>query len=253
MDYRESVCRIEAKGHNGHTVISDRFYTSPFKVMNPFSNGKKAEIVIMTASAGVLANDHYVQNYQVKENGDLKITGQGYTKVFNTRNDCCTQRINLKATGKSTLRYMQKPVIPFRGSTYYCNTTAEIDADSRLVFQDIVACGRVGYGERFQMRQYRSRLEVWKEGKLIFLDNCLLDPNRYDYTSVGFFDKYTHMGMMYIYLPSGLGELKENFRTLPFAGRFGITNAREGILVRALADQGDDIERLFIEMNRMVE
>jgi urease accessory protein len=51
---------------NGKTVMSDCFFTSPFKVAKPFyrDNGY-TEIMVMCASPGILASDKYNMRFDL--------------------------------------------------------------------------------------------------------------------------------------------------------------------------------------------
>ncbi|MGE4354487.1 MAG: urease accessory protein UreD [Oscillospiraceae bacterium] len=241
----ESKCCLSAGVRYGRTVLSDCYCSAPFKVMRPFYDGAQTKVIIMTASAGILAGDHYDLRFAIGPGADVVITGQGYTKVFRTDEDSCRQEIAFSVAEGGALRYLPHPVIPFAGSDFSGAARADLVRDCVFVYSDIVSCGRVFSGELFQMKRYRSRLQVYLDGELVFLDNCLLTPASMDYRSIGFFDTYSHMGTLYLYTPRKRQPLLERIRDLPFAGRFGATCAKEGILIRALADSGEEIDRFF--------
>ena len=73
---------ICAENKNGRTVITDSFFSSPIKIAKPFYYPDHTEIMMMTASAGMLDGDIYEIEIIVKENASLKFTGQSFTKIF---------------------------------------------------------------------------------------------------------------------------------------------------------------------------
>ena len=45
---------------------------------------------------------------------------------------------------------------------------------------DIINCGRVGYGEKFKYKYYKSYLEVECNDKLVYVDNTNYNPKEMD-------------------------------------------------------------------------
>lgn len=239
------VCHLTAAAQNGRTVLRENYCTAPFKVMRPFREGNRTKAVLMTASAGILSGDRQELRFTVGDGADLTVTGQGYTKLFCCENEPSGQCITASVAPGGALRYLPRPVTPFGGSDFSGRAEVSLTAGSRLVWSEIVSAGRIGMGERFRMKRYHSRLLVKREGVPVFLDHCLLTPERTDYSSAGFFDGYSHMGMLYLFGGADETALLSAIRALPFAGRMGASRAREGIVVRALADRGERIESLF--------
>lgn len=248
----ESKCYIQAELKNGRTVLKDTYYTAPFKIMRPFMEGSRSKVIVMTASAGILADDRYDLKYEVGEGADLVITGQGYTKIFNTESSYSQQCLTVEVAKNGRMAYLPYPAIPFTGSDYRSTIHASLNEESTFICSDIVACGRSMSGERFGMKCYQSRMKVYVGEELVFLDNCMLRPEKIHYASIGFFDIHSHMGTLYIYIPGDPHPLIEKIRDLPFTGRSGTSMARRGVIVRALADSGDEIHDFFMRISEIV-
>lgn len=244
MKREESKCWLTAEVQNGRTVLSECYCTAPFKVMRPFYEQNRAKVILMTASAGILAGDQYDVRISVGTGADLTVTGQGYTKLFRSEHNPSCQKTTITVHSGAVLHYLPCPVIPFGGSQFSSQTEVLLAPDCRFVWSDILSCGRVGMGERFAMQQYHSRLVIRAAQTPVFLDHCLITPEQMDYTSVGFFDGYSHMGTLYLYGGDERACL-EAIRSLPFCGKKGASCAREGIVVRALANRGEQIEAFF--------
>lgn len=244
MMREEGKCWLTAQAQNGRTILSECYCTSPFKVMRPFYEQNRAKVILMTASAGILAGDQYDMRFSVGRGADLTVTGQGYTKLFRCKHAPSHQQTTITVHSGAVLHYLPCPIIPFGGSQFSSQTEVFLSPNCHFVWSDILSCGRVGMGERFAMRQYHSRLVVRVKQTPVFLDHCLITPEEIDYTSVGFFDGYSHMGTLYLYGGDESAYLKA-IRNLPFCGKKGASRAREGIVVRALANRGEQIETFF--------
>ncbi len=233
---------IKAKNSGGRTVISECDFTSPLKIAKPFYRDDCTEVMMMTASAGMLEGDLYNIGIDISENASLKFTGQSYTKLFKSDKTGSAQIVCINVERGGQLFYFPRPVIPFAGSVYSSETEIHLDAGSRFAMCDIISSGRTAMNERFLFIEYRSRTSVYVDGKLVFLDNLRLAPSEINLSGIGFFENYSHMGMMYTY---GHGE--------PFipesAGiETAISKANEGFCIRAAADSADTVYKLFSEL-----
>ena len=229
---------IRAEKCGGATVISDSSFTAPIKIAKPFYRDNYTEIMMMTASAGLLEGDCYDTEIIAAEISCLKFTGQSYTKIFKADKTGAVQNTAITVNSGAKMFYMPCPVIPFADSVYSACTNIHLASDCRFAMCDIVSCGRAAMNEKFLFRRYRSRTSVYVDGRMVFLDNVLFLPDEADLSATGFFEGYTHAGMIYIY-GFGIDSLPE-INGLEAA----VTRAEAGICIRAAADSADDIARL---------
>jgi len=231
------------------TEIEDAFYTSPYKVMHPFHNGKHSDIMMMAASAGLLGGDHFSLQLDFKEGCDVTFLSQSYEKVFNTDGKIASKEISINVGPEAHVSYMPYPAIPFAGSNYQSNAVIKIDPSATFLYADIFTCGRTGMGEFFAMEKFQSKSRFYVGEHLAFADHTLIDPKKFDYTKIGFWGNYTHNGMFFAYSPEKemLIQLKEKVREMgkSFDGIVGISNVEKGMVLRALSMRGENIWTLF--------
>lgn len=213
---------ICAENKNGRTVITDSFFSSPIKIAKPFYRKDHTEIMMMTASAGMLDGDEYDIEIIVKSGAALKFTGQSFTKIFKSgEKGGASQKVKITVENGGKLYYFPQPVIPFTDSIFDCRTEVYLESGSSFVMQDIFSVGRTAMNEYLAFTKYRSRTAVYVDEKLVFLDNVKLVPKDTDFSEIGFFEGYTHSGMMYAYnmnaVPAAIGTASHKgkvFRTL---------------------------------------
>lgn len=234
---------IKAENHGGRTVISDCKFTSPLKIAKPFYGDNCTEVMIMTASAGMLEGDIYDIGINVGENASLKFMGQSYTKLFKSDKNGSAQKVSINVENGGRLLYFPRPVIPFAESVYSAETEIHLDGNSRFAMCDIISCGRTAMDERFLFKSYRSRTLVYVDEKLVFLDNMRLVPSEINLFGIGFFENYSHIGMMYAYGYNSLPELSEVSKI-----EAAVSKASEGFCIRAAANSADTIYKLFSEL-----
>jgi urease accessory protein len=224
--------------------MSDCFFTSPFKVAKPFyrDNGY-TEIMVMCASPGILAGDHYDIRLDVADNTKTIISEQSYRKLYNTGDGFSRQDTRIKAGENAALCYVPYPVIPFAKSRFHSRTDIELRPSSKLIFGEIFTCGRDGMGERFAFSEFSSRTAVYVDGKPVFLDNSLLLGKaallggEADFAGLGFFEGYSCQGVFFLY---GFDNV-----SLPECGGIeaAVSRSLAGFTIRALAGSANSLYR----------
>ncbi len=219
---------------NGQTWLSECSFTQPFKVCKPFYNKDKTQIMVMTATAGIMKDDFYNIRVHAGAGTKTEFTNQSYTKIFNTRDGFARQEQDILLEDNAELVWMMKPVIPFADSSFKSNTRILLGENSKLFYTDITGCGRVGMGEKFAFRQYHSRTVVWnKKGRMVFLDNLYLEPKKWKLEGMGGFEGKTHIGMIYLY-----GYEKPRLMKSEDV-EATVTQAYEGYMVRLMGNGGE--------------
>lgn len=252
----ESRLHLATGFKGGRTVIEDMYFTPPYKIMSPFMDGAHMDVMLMSASAGMLGGDSFTFDFEFGEKSDVTILSQSYEKVFQAKNGVTKKNVRINAAARANIKYRPFPVIPFAGCDFEGNNTIKLAESARLIYIDVFSCGRVGMGEVFRMKRYRSITRVYVEDMLVFADHNLVLPNRFQYDKMGMWDKYTHSGLMYLYIPDKKeeGEVLAQIRSLSENTNcaVGASLALRGIAVRALAMSGDKIWRLFEKISDAV-
>lgn len=237
-----STLYLKSEYRNGRTVLSDVDFTAPIKIAKPFYHNEYTEAMIMTASAGILEGDYFEIRIDAENNSKLRITGQSYTKLFAATQNGAAQNTVINVMENAELYYFPTPVIPFGSSIFRNNTEIYLCKTSRFAMLDVISCGRKAMNEVFAFKAYRSKITVYLDNKPVFIDNQILIPDEMDLFSIGFFEKYTHTGMLYIYgfKLDGLPE-SDNVEA-------GFSRAKEGICIRILGNSSDEIVRYANEI-----
>lgn len=193
--YRTCTLNAEASLKDGKTILSDKFYTQPFKLMKPFHIKKDMMTVMMqSASAGILRGDEQEMSFICNEGAKMEITAQSYEKLHKMNGGAATRNTTIKVAKNAFLKYFPLPTIPFADSGFYSTITADLEDDSaELVLMEVLSGGRIAYGEAFQYNFYNSHIKVRKAGKLIYNDNAQFCPGEADMENLGMYEGFTHM------------------------------------------------------------
>ena len=239
---------LRAENKNGKTIISDCFFTSPYKLAKPFYNEGEfsqdayTEIMVMCASPGVLSGDTYNMRFDFSENTKTIITEQSYRKLYNT-NKISKQDTVIQLGENASLYYIPYPVIPFAGSRFNSKTEIKLRQSSRLIYGDIMSCGRQGMGEQFAFKELTSRTAVYIDECLNFLDNNYMinddSEHSMDFSGMGFFEAYSCQGVFVLY---GFNDFSLESISVPVGLEAAVSkSSSDGLTVRMLGNSANEL------------
>lgn len=183
MEYRENK-----------TILSDVFFTAPFKIMKPFYDRDYMQIMQISVSAGIMQGDEQDIKITALENSKSEILSQAYEKIHKMENGYAQRRININIDKNSELIYNPLPVIPFKNSAFKNVISVNLaDNSSKFILNEILTCGRVYSGEKFEYKYYNSKVCVREKNKLVFMDNSRYSPNRTNMSDIGVYEGFTHL------------------------------------------------------------
>ena len=82
-----SELKIESEFRDGKTIVSDSFFTPPFKIMLPLyqkdklTNKQVMRLLLLMASPGIMEGDVQKFQFDLKEGSDVEYFTQSYEKV----------------------------------------------------------------------------------------------------------------------------------------------------------------------------
>lgn len=204
---RPSVLHLTTKYDGQKTVVDEVYFTSPLKVLPPiYLPDHTAQVLVLAASAGILAGDTQEISLHVGKESRLELTGQSYEKIHPMPTGKASRSCEVVVEKDAFLKYNPLPVIPFADSSFESTMTFHLQDDSaRLILVDILACGRAARQERFAYRSYHSLVEIYTKGQLVFRDNTCYFPGEMEMEKVGMFEGYSHFANM-VLCNCGLGE-----------------------------------------------
>jgi len=190
-----SKLQIRAGKTHDNTVLKDVYFTSPFKVMEPFKEKDGSiRVMILSASAGIMEGDRQEISVFVEKGAELELLSQSYEKIHKMKNGCAKRKSDIVVEEKACFCYQPQPCIPFRDSAFENHTTVRLkDRSSKFYFNEILTCGRYAKEERFDYRFYHSIVEIYRESRLIYRDNTRYEPEKFDMEEIGMYESFSHL------------------------------------------------------------
>lgn len=238
-----SDIKINAEREGELTLLKDSHHNAPYKVIHYGSRHlhKHLELILMSASPGIMDEDEINIEVDVHEGAHLKLFTQSFGKLHPMVKGAVQNTVvNIKKDG--VFKYIPHPVTPFSKSKFKTNNDIHLDESATLIWGDILASGRIHSGESFEFTSFHSVTRVFNKKKLVLLDNQLITPATQPVSSILFYEGYTHQATLIVVSPFAK-ELKSELDEI-LVGQyeqitFGFTEcAPNAVMLRALGTDG---------------
>lgn len=245
-----SELQISTAARNNKTYLQHCYFTRPFKVADiSGQHTPELHLTLMSASPGILDGDEYDMKVNVAAGTRLHLYTQSYQRIFQMKSGA-KQSCSVHVGAGSSLIYMPHPSVPHENAVFTAVNKIQLEQDSRLLWGEIITCGRKLSGEIFRCHHFQSTTEVRYEGKLVFKDVTLLEPAQIPAGEMGQWEGYTHQASLYWQdLAADMEEMAGAVYDLLSAEtgiRGGVSRTAAGaLLVRVLGQGGEQLYQLF--------
>jgi urease accessory protein len=241
---------MAAKVKNGRTVLHECYYDGALKVSRPvYLADDHPTFYLMHIGGGYVGGDVYNYSFTLEEGAKLSLTTQSAAKVYKTLATPAKQEMNITLKKDSFLSLVQDPLILYEHARYVQTATIHLEQGASLLMTDILTPGWSESGELFTYDSIRSKVKVYREGRLMVLDHLYLNMKE-QLSSVLLMEGYTHFGSL-LFLHDGLDAemmrlLEEAAQPYEQEARIGVSvSAAGGAVVRVLANRTQVIEAIF--------
>jgi urease accessory protein len=245
-----SELQIAAGERQGITYLQHSYFTRPFKLADISGKGNAVlHLVMMTASPGILDGDSYKISLELVPGANVHLYTQSYQRIFNMQQGA-SQQVLVKMGDGSSLCYLPHPSVPHEQSVFEGYNKIEIGKDCQLMWGEIITCGRKLSGEVFKCSLFQSITEVYRDGKLLFKDVTVLQPEQIPANATGQWEEYTHQAALLWHDEMRGMTLMSDLINDILSEEKGITagvsqTASGALLVRILGQGGEQLYSLF--------
>jgi urease accessory protein len=237
----------------GRSVALSQYHRGALRLLRPhyLDDSGQACYTMVNPGGAYLGGDLYTIDVAVDDGARLLLTTQSATKVYRTPGSCAEQRMDVRLGPGSSLEYVPDQLIAYRGASYRQSTRIDMDLSASLLLAEVVTPGWSPEGAGFRYDSIRMRTDIRRGGRLLAIDNVLLDPAAGgDVTGLGFMEGHSHLGSMLVVDPRVDAALLDEVHALlaPYESvtRTGLTGLNgPGFAVRSLASDTAVLNALF--------
>ncbi|WP_445577406.1 Urease accessory protein UreD [Pseudomonas sp. E141] len=123
--------------------------------------------IIVHPPGGIAGGDRLDIAAHVGPAAWAQLTSPGAAKWYRAASPAY-QQLNLSVAAGATLEWLPQETIVFSAAQAELNTSIDLQGDGRLFYWDMVALGRPASGERFDLGHFQSRLDIRRDGQLLW-------------------------------------------------------------------------------------
>jgi urease accessory protein len=163
--------QLEFSRRNDETILSRSLMQAPLKIQRPFYPEGKSVChgVMLHTAGGIVGGDRLSSQICLHANAQVLLTTAAATKVYGSSQKS-SQVIQIQVAENAGLEWLPQETIIFDGARYRQSVRVELELGATWLGWDITRLGRSARGERFLSGEWRSHLEVWQAGQLLWVD-----------------------------------------------------------------------------------
>ena len=210
-------------------------------------------IYILSSGGPHLEGDHYRVDIRLGEWAMAQILTGAATIIAPMEHSGAELRQTITLGEGAYLEWLPQAIIPAARSRYTAHTEMVVAPSATLFFSEVVACGRLHSGERFDYRELELRESIFRpDDTTVARAGVRIVPEEFSPSERAFFGSYTHFGSIVVVTPK---EICSKLLTLlsPCVSeemRVSVASLRDnnGLSLRLL---GHSSERLLQEVRRI--
>ena len=155
-------------------------HLGPLRTQRPFyPEGKRlCQVILLHPPGGIAGGDDLEISLEVHEHAQAQITTPGATKWYKCDGgNKSKQKLFLKVCSGAHLEWVPQDNIIFNGANVDNVQSVFLEKGSSFLFWDIVDLGAMSSERSFQAGCFKSRLDVFLEGDLLFAERTLIEGN----------------------------------------------------------------------------
>ena len=238
---------------NQKTTLSRKIHDGPLVVQKPLypEGDGVCHAIIVHPPGGIAGGDEISLTARTEKGAAALLTTPGAAKWYRSSGPWAKQSVAFNVGG--TLEWLPQETIVFDGARAQTAYDVNLAAGACLIGWDIVCLGRTGAGERFARGEYRTSMQVRREGRLLWLERGRIDGGGRLLDSPAGLAGEPVFGTLFACASNlSLELLHETRKTEPGAGRGAVTLLPGILLARFLGSSTEAARRYFIALWRIL-
>lgn len=156
----------------GETRILQSQVQAPLKVQRPFypeGTGVCHSVILHTAG-GVVGGDRLSLKLELQPDAQVLVTTAAAGKIYRSNGLEARQTVEISLAPNACLEWLPQETIVFEQAQYCQQMHIELAPGALWMGWEITRFGRTARGEAFLAGEWRSRTEVWQQGRPLWID-----------------------------------------------------------------------------------
>jgi len=157
-------------------VVSKLRMSGSFKALFPRPVGHALDAVLVNTAGGITGGDRFSTEAEAEAGAGLTITTQAAERAYRA-NGATPGRIDTRLTvaAGARLAWLPQETILFEGAFLRRSLRADLAPDARFLMVEPLVFGRAAMGEELHDARFHDRVEIRRDGRLIWFDALRLE------------------------------------------------------------------------------
>jgi len=247
-NYQAELVYLDEKTRLGKT---ESF--GPLRVQRPFypEGNDCAHLYLLHPPGGLVAGDYLTIGFHLGPKAQALVTTPSAGKIYNNITERKQyQEVQIKVADQAVMEWLPQETIVFDGAKGELITEVELEGKGTFVGWDIVCMGRPSSEDWFENGSVRQLLSVKRDGRLIHIENNLIDVESGIMTDRAGLAGQPVFGSLMISsdaLPELTEEQREQLQSMAESGLVAVT-VKPGItVVRYLGACSETAKKVFTQ------
>lgn len=161
------VCKAE------RTVLQTTRHFGPLRVQRPFyPEGPVCHLYLLHPPGGMVSGDNLTIDLQLGAAARALVTTPAAGKLYRVveQGSPQYQGVSARIADAAVLEWLPQETIVFDGANGELLNCFDLQGSAQLIGWDIVCLGRRASGETFSRGQLKQRIEIYRDGRPLFID-----------------------------------------------------------------------------------
>lgn len=250
------ILHLDFEQRQGKTQLIRNQGQAPLKVQRPFypEGDEVCHSVIMHTAGGIVGGDRLTFDFRLLPNSKALITTPAASKIYRTNGREAHQVISIDLAEGACLEWLPLDAIVFNQALYRQEMRINLAPGAHWLGWEITRFGRSASGERFVEGDWRSRTEVWQDGKPVWIDRQWMPGSEENFESPHGLAGCPVVGSFAWVGQKVEPEFVEKARLLwtESSGEIGVTRLSIGLLCRYRGHSSAEARRWFIAVWELI-
>jgi urease accessory protein len=235
----------------GQTELQHCQAIAPYKVQRAFpSPDGTCQVAMLHTAGGMVSGDRLNLKAHLAPQSQVLLTTAAAGKIYRATEDKTTfQGATIQLAESARLEWLPQETILFNQARFHQSLRIDLGPNAEVLLWDVTRLGRTAHGEKFLQGAWRSRTEVWQDGKPLWIDRSALTASPELWESPQGLQGQPIVGTLAWIGKPIAPEVFDGFRGLggcPACG--GMTRLPYGLLCRYRGGSSSEVRRWFVRV-----
>ena len=161
---------------DGPTRLTRRSHEGPLVVQRPlYPEGERVcQCIVVHPPGGIAGGDRLALSVDVGPRAHAQLTTPGAAKWYRSGGKPSRQQINFRVADGAVLEWLPQGAIVFDDADAATTARIELEGSGAYVGWDVVCLGRTASAERFRTGRWRQRVDIVRDGALVWSERLSL-------------------------------------------------------------------------------